>query len=121
MYEVAVEISFMAEHQLTLGHDVLEELHEHNWRVRVELEAQELPADGMLVDFVKIKKLLAEIADKLSGKNLGKLPELADKNPSAENLAHYFYHQLQGRLDQGVCLTRVAVEEAPGCWGAYRA
>lgn len=121
MYEVAVEISFLAKHQLTLGHDALEELHEHNWRVRVELEGENLGPDGLLVDFVKIKKLLAKIADKLKGKSLNEVPELADKNPSAEKLAHYFYQQLQGQFDTGVRLAKVTVEEAPGCWGAYRA
>ena len=121
MYEVAVEISFLAKHQLKLGSEGLEELHEHSWRVRVELEGEELPADGMLVDFVKVKKLLAEIADKLSGQSLGEVAELADKNPSAENVARYFCQQLRGRFDVGVRLARVAVEEAPGCWGGYRA
>ena len=120
LYEVAVEISFKAKHQLRLGSGGLEGLHEHNWRVRLELEGEDLGPDGLLVDFIKVKKLLAEIADKLSGKNLSEVPELVDKNPSAENLAHYFYQQLQGRFDMGVRLAQVAVEEAPGCWGAYR-
>ena len=116
-----MEISFLAKHQLGLGSGGLEELHEHNWRARIELEGENLGPDGLLIDFVKVKKLLAEIADRLKGKSLADVAELDDKNPSAENLAYYFYHQLQGRLDAGICLTRVAVEEAPGCWGAYRA
>ena len=121
MYEVAVEISFVAKHQLSLGDEGPEPLHEHDWRVRVELHGQELAPDGILVDFLKVKKQLAEIADKLSGQDLTKLPGLIGKNPSAENVAHYFYQQLRGRFDPGVRLARVAVQEAPGCWGAYRA
>ena len=121
MYEVAVEISFAAKHQLRLGDEALEVLHEHNWRVRVELEGEELGPDGVLVDFVKVKKLLGEIADKLRGKDLGEVAELADKNPSAENVARYFYEQLRGRFEADVGLAAVRVEEAPGCWGGYRA
>jgi 6-pyruvoyltetrahydropterin/6-carboxytetrahydropterin synthase len=121
LYEVAVEISFLAKHQLRLGSGGLEELHEHNWRVRLELEGENLSPDGLLIDFVKVKKILAEIADKLDGKSLADVIELADKNPSAENLAYYFHQQLKGRFDMGVRLTQVAVEEAPGCWAAYRA
>ena len=121
MYEVAVEISFLATHQLRLTDVGAEPLHEHNWRVRVELEGNELGADGMLVDFVKVKKLLGEIADKLKGRDLSKLPGLIGKNPSAENVARYFFEQLQGRPDGNVCVAAVKVEEAKGCWGGYRA
>ncbi len=87
----------------------------------MELEGGELGPDGLLVDFVKVKKLLAEIADKLKGKNLGEVAELADKNPSAENVARYFYEQFRGRFEADVRLAAVRVEEAPGCWGGYRA
>ncbi len=111
----------MAKHQLQLGNEGLEALHEHNWRVRVEVEGNELGADGLLVDFVKVKKLLSEIADKLRGKDLGEVAELVDKNPSAENVARYFYEQLRGRFEADVGLAAVRVEEAPGCWGGYRA
>ena len=38
MYEVEVEISFPASHQVALAGFELKPLHEHNWRVRVELE-----------------------------------------------------------------------------------
>ena len=120
MYEVAVEISFSARHQLRLGDKALEPLHEHNWRVRAELQGDNLGPDGLLVDFVKVKKLLAEIADKLQGSDLAELPGLIGKNPSAENVARCFYEQLQGRFDTDVRLAAVIVEEAPGCWASYR-
>ncbi len=121
MYEVAVEISFSAKHQLRLGNEGPEALHEHNWRVRAELEGQEFGPDGLVVDFVKVKKLLSEITDKLKGKDLGKVAELAERSPSAENVARYFYEQLRGRFEADVGLAAVRVEETPGCWGGYRA
>ena len=116
-----MEISFLATHQLRLHAGVAEPLHEHNWRVRVELEGNELGAEGILVDFVKVKKLLGEIADKLEGQDLSKLPGLIGKNPSAENVARYFFEQLQGRLVGDVRVAAVKVQEAKGCWGGYRA
>ena len=87
----------------------------------MELQGQELASDGMLVDFVKVKKLLGEIADKLKGRDLGEVAELAQRGPSAENVARYFYEQLRGRFEPDVRLAAVTVEEAPGCWGRYRA
>ena len=112
-----VEISFLAKHQLRLGAEGPEPLHEHNWCVRAELEGNELGAEGMLVDFVKVKKLLGEIADKLKGRDLSKLPGLIGKTPSAENVARYFYEQLRGRFAGDVRLAAVKVEEAKGWWG----
>ena len=87
----------------------------------MELEGGKLGPDGVLVDFVKVKKLLAEIADKLRGKDLGEVAEPAERSPSAENVARYFYEQLRGRFEADVRLAAVRVEEAPGCWGGYRA
>ena len=119
MYEVEVEISFPASHQVTMA-GVDEDLHEHNWAVRARLSGEKLGADGLLVDFIAVKKLLAEIADKLEGRDLAEVPDLAGLNPSAENVACYFYQQLAGKLSQAVCLTVVSVQEAPGCWASYR-
>ena len=121
MYAVSVEISFLARHQLRLGGPEPEPLHEHEWRVRAELEGEKLGPDGLLVGFMKVKKLLTEIADKLRGKDLGEVPGLADKNASAENVACYLYEQLQGRFGSEGRLVGVSVQEAAGCWASYRA
>ena len=115
-----MEISFPASHQLTLADQGLESLHEHVWVVRAQFQGPDLDPDGLLVDFIKVKKLLAEIADKFHGKDLTKAEGLADNNPSAENLARYFYQQLLAMLDTKTSLTAVSVQEAPGCWATYQ-
>ena len=120
MYEVEVEISFPASHQVKLAGAELEGLHEHNWRVRATLAGEKLSADGILVDFILVKQILEEIADKLRGKNLAEEHILDGENPSAENLARYFYEQLNGRFGPQVSLAEVAVQEAEGCWAIYR-
>ena len=68
-------------------------------------------------EYIYRKKQLGEIADKLEGRDLSKLPGLIGKNPSAENVARYFYEQLRGRFGGDVRLAAVRVEEAKGCWG----
>lgn len=120
MYEVEVEISFPASHQVHLAGTQLEEVHEHNWKVRSKLAGKELSPDGILVDFILVKQLLEKIADKFRGKDLGKVRILPGKNPSAENLSRYFYEQLEGRFGREVSLVQVAVQEAQGCWAVYR-
>ena len=121
MYEVEVEICFPASHQVRVGAFKLEAVHEHKWRVRAKLGGEKLSADGILVDFILVKQILAEIADKFRGKDLGKVRILPGENPTAENLARYFYEQLEGRFGPEVRLLQVAVQEAEGCWAAYQA
>ena len=104
-----------------LGGGGAEPIHEHEWQVRVELEGEELGSDGLLVDFVKVKKLLAEIADRVRGQDLGKVPGMSDKQASAENVAGYFYEQLEGQFGLRGRLVGVSVQEAAGCWASYRA
>lgn len=121
MYEVEVEISFPARHQVSLPGSELEPLHEHNWTVRARLAGQKLSPDGILVDFTLVKQILEKIADEFRGKDLGKVRILAGENPSAENLARCFYQQLEGQFAPDVSLVQVAVQEAQGCWVLYRA
>ena len=120
MYEIEVEVSFPASHQVSLTGGEPELLHEHTWTVRAKLAGRKLSADGILVDFTIVKQLLGQIADKLKGKDLGRVTVLAQQNPSAENVARYFYEQLQGGFGPDVQLIGVAVQEAPGCWASYR-
>ena len=120
MYEVEVEISFPASHQVHLAGAEPEAVHEHQWRARAKLAGENLSADGILVDFILVKQILEEIADKFRGKDLGKVRILPGENPSAENLARYFYQQLEGRFGPEVSLLQVAIQEAPGCWAVYR-
>ena len=120
MYEVKVEISFPARHQVALAGAELEPLHEHDWTVRARLAGPKLFSDGLLVDFTIIKQLLEKIADKLRGKDLTQVAAFNGQNPSAENVARYFCEQLKGQFDPAVTLIGVAVQEAPGCWAAYQ-
>ena len=120
MYEVKLEISFPASHQVALAGSELEPLHEHNWTVRARLAGPKLSPDGLLVDFTIIKQLLGKIADKLRGKDLTRAEAFAGQNPSAENVARYFYEQLKSRFDQDVTLMAVTVQEAAGCWATYQ-
>lgn len=119
MYEVEVEISFPASHQLTIS-GLTEPLHEHNWSVRARFSGRKLDADGLLVDFVRVKKHLAQIADNIKGRDLAEMLDLAGRNPSAENVARCFYRRLEGKGTEDVFLAAVTVQEAPGCWATYR-
>ena len=69
-----------------------------NWKVRVVIEGEKLDATGMLVDFLDVKSLMGEILDRIDHQFLNEIPPFDSINPSAENIAEYFYQQLTGRL-----------------------
>ena len=51
MYEVSVDETFAAAHNLRNYHGKCEDLHGHNYKVRVMLEGKELDDDGLALRF----------------------------------------------------------------------
>ena len=100
MFEVAVEQSFASAHALRNYKGRCENVHGHNWKVRVVIEGEKLDATCMLVDFLDVKSLLGEILDRIDHQFLNEIPPFDVVNPSAENIAEYFYRQLTGKLSE---------------------
>ena len=98
MFEVAVEQGFSSAHALRNYKGRCENVHGHNWKVRVVIEGEKLDQTGMLVDFLDIKSLMGEIVDRIDHQFLNEIPPFDVVNPSAENIAEYFYQQMSGRL-----------------------
>ncbi len=61
MYEISVDESFAAAHNLRNYHGKCEDLHGHNYKVRVVLTGKELDATGLLYDFVHLKRVIQEV------------------------------------------------------------
>jgi 6-pyruvoyltetrahydropterin/6-carboxytetrahydropterin synthase len=99
MFEIAVEQGFASAHALRNYKGRCENVHGHNWKVRVVIEGEKLDQTGMLVDFLDVKSLMGEILDRIDHQFLNEIPPFDVVNPSAENIAEYFYQQMAGRLD----------------------
>jgi 6-pyruvoyltetrahydropterin/6-carboxytetrahydropterin synthase len=65
MYEVSVDETFAAAHNLRNYKGKCEDLHGHNYKVRVTLAGPELDATGLLYDFVHLKQVIQ--GDPLAG------------------------------------------------------
>jgi len=100
MFEVAVEQSFASAHALRNYKGRCENVHGHNWKVRVVIEGEKLDATGMLVDFLDVKSFMGEILDRIDHQFLNEIPPFDVVNPSAENIAQYFYQQMTERLTE---------------------
>ena len=101
MYEVTVEQTFAAAHALRHYKGACENLHGHNFKVHVTIEGEQLDQAGMLVDFLDVKAAMKEVMKRIDHQNLNEVaPFDEEKNPSAENIAEYFYiHMTEGLKD----------------------
>src|ERR1019366_5268719 len=68
-----------------------EDPHGHNYKVRVTLCGGELDASGLLLDFKLLKQVLRPVIDRIDHQMLNDLEPFLTLNPSAENIARYFY------------------------------
>ena len=82
MFELIVHRDFSAAHSLRGYKGNCERLHGHNWKVEIRLEAKELDALGMVMDFREVKKAANEVLSRLDHSYLNELPEFQSENPS---------------------------------------
>jgi 6-pyruvoyltetrahydropterin/6-carboxytetrahydropterin synthase len=120
MYEVKVKTGFSAAHQLRLYDGKYENLHGHNWSAQVTVEADELDAMGVGIDFVKLKQMVGEILGKLDYQNINEIPPFDELNPSAENIARWLFLKLKEQVgSQTTRVKRVEICEMEGCGASY--
>jgi 6-pyruvoyltetrahydropterin/6-carboxytetrahydropterin synthase len=100
MYEVTVEDSFAAGHYLRNYKGKCENPHGHNYKVRVTLAGRELDKAGLLLDFKDLREAMRPVIDRLDHQMINDLEPFTQLNPSAENLAKYFFDETNGRLRQ---------------------
>ncbi len=98
MFEVTVEDSFAAGHYLRNYKGKCENPHGHNYKVRVTLAGEELDKAGLLLDFKDLRDVMKHVIERLDHKMINELEPFTVLNPSAENLARYFYDETNGRL-----------------------
>lgn len=118
MFQVRVEDNFAAAHYLVNYHGKCENLHGHNYRVRVFAEGKELDEGGMLLDFGILKKTLKMVLDRIDHSLLNENENFSEKEPSAELIAFHIYKSLKAALpDAPIC--RVEVFETEKNMAAY--
>jgi 6-pyruvoyltetrahydropterin/6-carboxytetrahydropterin synthase len=110
MFEVTVEAGFSSGHYLRNYQGKCENPHGHNYRVLVTLVGAELDETGLLLDFKLLKNLLKPVVEYLDHKMINDLEPFTELNPSAENLARYFYQETARELSQ-MTLGRVQVKD----------
>ena len=100
MYEVTVEAGFSSGHYLRNYRGKCENPHGHNYKVCVTLHGKELDGAGLLLDFKLLKQVMRPVIDRIDHQMLNDLEPFTVINPSAENLARYFYDETKKQLEE---------------------
>ena len=98
MFEVTVEDTFAAGHYLRNYKGKCENPHGHNYKVRITLRGERLDHAGLLLDFKDLKHVMRPVIDRIDHQMLNDLEPFTEINPSAENLARYFYDETNKQL-----------------------
>jgi 6-pyruvoyltetrahydropterin/6-carboxytetrahydropterin synthase len=100
MYEVTVEDTFAAGHYLRNYKGKCENPHGHNYKIRVTLAGAQLDKAGLLLDFKDLKDVMKSTIERLDHQMINDIEPFTIVNPSAENLAKYFYDETNIRLSK---------------------
>jgi 6-pyruvoyltetrahydropterin/6-carboxytetrahydropterin synthase len=123
MYEVSVDETFAAAHNLRNYKGKCEDLHGHNYKVRVTLAGPELDTTGLLYDFVHLKQVIQGVIRSLDHKYLNELKPFDELNPSAENIARHIYDETAKQMRataNGAAISSITVWESDVTAATYR-
>ncbi|HEV2178496.1 MAG TPA: 6-carboxytetrahydropterin synthase QueD [Terriglobia bacterium] len=121
MFEISVDYSFAAGHALRNYKGKCENVHGHNYKVRVTIAGEQLNSTGLLVDFGDLRQALKLLASRLDHHFLNDLPPFDELNPSAENLARYFCDEMAPQVkEHGAQISSVTVWETDLTSATYR-
>jgi 6-pyruvoyltetrahydropterin/6-carboxytetrahydropterin synthase len=120
MFELMVDTTFAAAHQLRGYKGKCEQMHGHNWKVQVHVVAEKLNDIDIAIDFHDLKELLNEVIAPLDHSFLNDVFPFTEKNPSSENIAKWIYDSLNKKLSNNhVQVSAVTVWESETAAATY--
>jgi 6-pyruvoyltetrahydropterin/6-carboxytetrahydropterin synthase len=123
MFEVSVDETFSSGHALRGYKGKCENVHGHNYKVRVTLAGPELDSIGLLYDFVHLKKAIQDVIRTLDHRFLNDFAPFDTVNPSAENIARHIYEEISKQMKtvpNGAEISQVTVWETDVTSATYR-
>jgi 6-pyruvoyltetrahydropterin/6-carboxytetrahydropterin synthase len=116
MHTIFKDFTFSAAHAIRGHTRGCENLHGHNYRVRVHLRAERLDELGMVLDFADLKDIMGEVVGPFDHRVINDIPPFDRRNTTAELFSEYVYDEVERRLPdpgraRGLRVARVEVWE----------
>lgn len=113
MFEIEIDRSFSAAHQLRGYNGDCCKLHGHNYKITVTVRSSELDEIGIALDFKKLKAELDALLAEYDHSNLSELADFQAVNPTSENLARTIYRKISEKMNSDtIRVHRVRVGES---------
>ena len=119
MFTVFKDYNFSAAHAIRGHARGCQNLHGHNYRVRVHVGARELDELGMVIDFADLKAIIDDVVGRFDHAVINELPPFTERNTTAELLAHHVFDEVAARLPAGRLARRVEIWETPNSCAIY--
>ncbi|CAB1274932.1 6-carboxytetrahydropterin synthase QueD [Candidatus Nitrosacidococcus tergens] len=98
-YILKVITDFSSAHTLRGYPGACQRMHGHNWKLEIEVTAKMLNSLGIAIDFKEIKHYARTLCAELDHQYLNEIPPFNEINPTAENIAAFFYHRLGTQIN----------------------
>jgi 6-pyruvoyltetrahydropterin/6-carboxytetrahydropterin synthase len=126
MFTVFKDFTFAAAHCIPGHTGGCQNLHGHNYRVRVHVAAEELDELGMVIDFADLKAILGEVLGPFDHQVINEVPPFDERSTTAEELSAYVYEEVGERLgrrggERRLRVRRVEVWENDASCATYEA
>lgn len=105
MFELAVEGTFSAAHQVRGYPGDCAGLHGHTYRICVKVRVKKLDTLGMGIDFRRLQRELYRLTTKLDHTNLNKVSFFKKHNATAEWVAIYIYTEMKKKIKSVASVT----------------
>lgn len=114
MFVLKIVTDFAAAHSLRDYPGNCSRLHGHNWEVEVKVQSEVLDETGIAIDFREIKNQTKEVTERLDHFYLNDIKPFDEINPTAENIAKYFFDELKKLINTDtVSVKEVTIWETP--------
>lgn len=119
MFTVFKDYTFSAGHAIRGHQGGCQNLHGHNYRVRVHVSAATLDRLGMVIDFADLKRIVDQVLGRFDHAVINDLPPFTERNTTAELLAEHVHAEVSARLPEGRTVRRVEVWETETSCAIY--
>ena len=113
MFEIEIDRTFSAAHQLKGYEGDCRNMHGHNYMVTVTVVADKLNEIGIALDFKLLKAAVDKVIAPYDHHNLSELEDFKAVNPTSEILAQAIYRKISAELaSAGVKVSKVSIAES---------
>ena len=131
---MAAKFTIFKDFQISAAHAIrghtrgCQNLHGHNYRVRVFATARQLDELGMVIDFADLKAVVSEVVGPFDHRVINEIAPFDERNTTAELISQWVYREVSRRLTElgetggaarRVRVSRVEVWETPTSCAIY--